>query len=137
MRIFAKKIIAGCEGRGDAGDVYLTRWILFECWAFAIYLHRFHRSDADELHDHPWAYASLILREGYWEETEVGPGIRVRSWYGPGRLLFRPAVHAHRVVLAGSHAWTLVVRSGYQRMWGFFTSEGWLEWREYFKRKGC
>lgn len=55
------KIIYGCESRGDGGSPYLTRWTLRETTLGSLYLHHFHRSDADENHDHPWPFVSLIL----------------------------------------------------------------------------
>lgn len=64
-----KKIIYGCEARGDAQSPYLSRWTLLDLPFGALYLHRFHRSDADEMHDHPWSFWSLILWRGYVEET--------------------------------------------------------------------
>ncbi len=156
-----KKIIYGCDSRGDADSPYLTRWTLLSCKLFAVYLHQFHRSDSPEHHDHPWAFASLILWRGYFEETPCkccdGTGLvahprgvghfrcpvckiwgtrHKRVW--PGMILFRRATHRHRVVLVDEKpAWTLVVRGPYVRMWGFFTSQGWQDFKSYFKERGC
>ena len=133
-----KKIITGCDSRGDGDSPYLTRWTLLdvrrkkagvEQSVFAIYLHEFHRSDHDEMHDHPWWFVSLILWRGYVEETPCREcedqgtwGFRERirdrvEYFGglpcafcgatgrrrkrvrPGMLLFRPASHVHRVEL--------------------------------------
>lgn len=69
FKFMAKKIIFGCEARGDAQSPYLIRWTLIETPLGAIYLHKFIRSDSPEHHDHPWAFASLILWRGYIEET--------------------------------------------------------------------
>lgn len=128
-----KKVIYGCEGRGDGDRPYLTRWTLLVTPWGRLYLHLFHRSDADDLHDHPWAFASLILWCGYIEETPQG---RRRKW--PGMVLFRPATWVHRVELVGGKpALSLVWVCGYVREWGFFTSEGRIHWRDYFKKMGC
>lgn len=124
MKLLSKRTIKGCDARGDGDSPYLTRWTLLECRWFAIYLHKFHRSDADEHHDHPWAFCSLILWRGYLEETACtkcgGTGWEVfytspperdtcpacdginrirtkRAW--PGMVLFRRAKHRHRVQL--------------------------------------
>ena len=53
-------------------EPYLERYYLFlkdrgEHFPFNIFLHKFLKSDIDDLHDHPWPYATLILRGGYWE----------------------------------------------------------------------
>jgi len=69
MRLLTKKVIMGCDSRGDGESPYLTRICLIETRFGAAYIHKFHRSDADEHHDHPWAFASLILWRGYEEET--------------------------------------------------------------------
>lgn len=69
MKLIGKKIIFGCDSRGDGQSPYLIRWTLLSCKLGAIYLHKFLRSDSDEHHDHPWAFVSLILWRGYLEET--------------------------------------------------------------------
>lgn len=146
-----RKVIYGCEARGDGDSAYLTRWELFACRWGAVYVHKFHRSDAADLHDHPWAFVSLILWRGYVEETQAFPSravprsafearvraiTRRRKW--PGMLLFRRARHAHRVELVdGKPAWSLMIRGPYVREWGFFTPGGWQQWRAYFTEKGC
>lgn len=68
-----KKIIYGCEERGDAHKPYLTRYTLIDTKHFQLCLHVFHRSDADDHHDHPWNFISLILWRGYFEETPEWP----------------------------------------------------------------
>lgn len=131
--MFAKKIIYGCEERGDANEPYLTRYTLLSRKSFHICLHVFHRSDAEDLHDHPWDFVSLILLRGYIEQTPSG---RKRVW--PGMLLFRKATHQHRVELVrGEKAITLVVMGKRIREWGFFTKAGFVKWKRYFIQKGC
>jgi hypothetical protein len=149
--IVAKQIIYGCESRGDGNSPYMTRYAFPRLGPIRVCLHVFHRSDADELHDHPWPFASLILWRGYVEvtpcvvcgtrESERSEGIccarqRKRMW--PGMLLFRKASHAHRVeLIQGKKAVTLVFMGTRRREWGFFTSKGWKQWQAYFKEKGC
>lgn len=133
MKLPSRKIIYGCESRGDADSPYLTRWTLLDTRWGRVYLHVFHRSDADELHDHPWSFVSLILWRGYVEETPRG---RFRRW--PGSLAYRPASWRHRVdLIGGKPAVTLVVTGAPVRQWGFWTARGWQHWREYFAEKGC
>ena len=61
---------------------YLERYYLFlkdrDTFPFNIFLHKFIKSDPDDLHDHPWNYRTLILLGGYWEYTEKG-----KFWRGP------------------------------------------------------
>jgi hypothetical protein len=74
MKLFRKrKIIYGCAARGDQKSAYLTRWELLSSDFFAIYLHRFERSDdRSSLHDHPWNFITIPLRYGYNDCTYNG-----------------------------------------------------------------
>jgi hypothetical protein len=132
---------------------YLTRWTLsgkrFEGLGRALFLHHFHRSDADEMHDHPWPFTSVILAGGYYEVTPArgwanGVGPTQRRWYGPGRVITRPAKWIHRVEIpAGRDAWTLIIRGRKERGWGFWCPVvGYLPWREHLANaertgRGC
>lgn len=119
--------------RGDA-QPYLTRLIVFRCPWFALYLHWFEGSDDLCLHDHPWAFASLILRGGYWETIPNS-----RKWHGPGSLLARPAKWRHRVEIPpGRRALTLLLIGPKQRGWGFWTPKfGFIPWRKYHSAQHC
>lgn len=134
-----KLIIHGCEARGDADQPYLTRWILLKREKWAIYFHKFHRSDAEDLHDHPWSFISIILWRGYNEVTfGASKDERVTKRIYPGQFIFRKATHTHRVVLRGNKpAYTLVIRFKYVRYWGFYIGKHWQDFREYFKNQGC
>lgn len=130
--LIAKRIIYGCESRGDADSPYLTRYA-FPRIGGRMAVHVFHRSDFDVHHDHPFGFVSIILWRGYVEETPEG---RARKY--PGMILFRRATHRHRVELIdGKRAITFVVFGPRWREWGFFTSDGWVQWQEYFRDKGC
>lgn len=126
---------------GRAGDVYLTRWVL---WGQRygpggkLFLHRFHRSDSDAaLHDHPWGFWSLILWGGYWEHRPAGGG-SARRWYGPLSLLMRAAEWRHRVELrpgGGGGTWTLIWTGEKVRSWGFHCEGGFVHWTEFVRRE--
>lgn len=115
---------------------YLTRWTLLGRLKSAggtgprLLLHLFHRGDVEPyFHDHPWPFVSVILAGGYWEHTAAG-----RRWYGPLRVLVRPALWRHRVELPpGRKCWTLVLAGWRCRPWGFICPEGkgWIHWREH------
>lgn len=135
---------------GDGrGDIFFTRYDLFKCRWFSVYLHRFYRSDTDRcFHDHPWPYITIILRGGYWEEIPAGwynaeiPGLaeggpvawrpsgRMRIWRPPGYIGRHPANWAHRIVLDSSRPrpWSLVFVGRKRRAWGFWTRDGWNPW---------
>ena len=132
---------------------YLTRWTLlgqrFVGSNSAVFLHRFHRSDADEMHNHPWPFVSIILAGGYWEKTPAlgwrnGDGPTKLRWYGPGCVLRRSAKWIHSVLIPeGREAWTLVIRGPKEQSWGFFCPRvGYRPWRDHLAAslatgKGC
>lgn len=145
-----KKIIT----RGD-GEVYLIRYTIFTFFTlFSIKLHKIILSDDACLHDHPWAFISLILRRGYIEEhygvpmkiiKEYGGDVTsvelkdyiVSKRYRAGSLLYRPANYTHRLIILGKPAWTLVFTFKKIRRWGFWTRLGWVHWRLYKQDNSC
>ena len=138
MKMFhSKKVIYGCETRGDAHLPYLTRYTLIETKNWQLCLHVFHRSDwTDDLHDHPWNFVSLLIWRGYIEETPF----EGKERYYPGAILYRSADHIHRVELINKKkSITLVWMGKRRREWGFwrFTGKyGWFtKWQEYFIKK--
>lgn len=55
-----------------AGEPYLTRWHLFKCKWFRVFLHQIHRPDKDRhLHNHPWPWASGIILTGGYDEVRT------------------------------------------------------------------
>lgn len=95
-------------------------------------IHEILRSDNDRhLHDHPWDYTTIILRNGYFED-HYKDGELVRSgFYGPGTVLQRKAGDAHRLVLPYGPVWTLFIMGPWQQVWGFLTPGGKIPWSEY------
>lgn len=129
---------------------YLTRWVVCSTRddknpnsvdRGKLILHRFQDSDADEPHNHPWNFVSLILSGGYWERTpargwENGKGPTREAWYAPGRVLARGADHVHSVRLRpGVDCWTLVYlgpKIPNRPSWGFFCEQlGFVPWRKH------
>lgn len=140
MKFFEKKTISGCEARGDADSPYLTRYTLLGCRWFQLCIHVFHRSDNDEMHDHPWDFWTLLLKGGYMERVfTTRPHATQLLKHRPGALLYRPAEHAHQVVLyPGKQATTLVLMFKRRREWGFFTKKGaYVKWLDYFNLNRC
>lgn len=54
---------------GTAGpdDVYLIRYYLIKSRFVNVFIHQFLRSDRDDLHDHPWNFATYLVRGAYTE----------------------------------------------------------------------
>lgn len=123
VQLFETKYIGG------KADPLLVRRILFSVPFFGIYLHKFCRSDYDRaLHDHPWSFISIILKNGYDEETDIG-----LLHHRPGAVLLRPAEWRHRVIIndPSKPSWNLILKGPRVRRWGFWTEKGWCWWRKY------
>jgi hypothetical protein len=125
-------------------EPYLERYYLFlkdrKSFPFNIFLHKFLKSDPDDVHDHPWGYFTLILRGGYYEWVgkfnSAGEKIgEIRYWRGPGHFRFCGARTYHRIELDPSvTCWTLFCPGTKVRDWGFWTKDrGWVQWEQYLK----
>ena len=98
---------------------------------FNVFLHKFLKGDLDDLHDHPWPYATLILKGGYWETTPEG-----RFWRGRGHFRICKATSYHRVELEpGVDCWTLFMPGPKQRDWGFDVDGEWIQHERYLREK--
>ena len=127
-------------GAGCGPVSFLRRplaWLLQQ-FGIAIRVHHILRSDdARAFHDHPWWYATCILRGGYREviptfKSGVYSG-NVRRGHGAGRVLFRRAESWHRLELEpGETAWTLFITGSYRNAWGFLVQPNFkMPWRDY------
>lgn len=137
VSIAADNMVATLEDRLTTigtGDVALSdRLIVKRGTDSCVYVHRWNRSDPDDLHDHPWNNVSLVLTVGYWEEVEEN-GARVTYWRPPGSVIFRKAEDRHRVILDNANPLkpvSLFITSVERREWGFHTAEGFIVGREY------
>jgi hypothetical protein len=126
-------------------EPYLERYYLFlkerAKFPFNIFLHKFLKSDPDDLHDHPWPYATLILKGGYYEwiplfdskGTIIG---ETRHWRGPGHFRICRSNSYHRIELKeGVTAWTLFMPGPKQRDWGFVKNNQWIQWENYLQQR--
>lgn len=102
------------------------RWQRILFGPIAARIHHILRSDDDRaFHSHPWDYATLILRGGYWEIKPIfdAGGFykgETRKWYGAGSIRFAKSRTLHRLeVPEGMSAWTLFVTFRYKHNWGF------------------
>lgn len=113
------------------GSPYLTRWYLWPegprdtendenhpDLPFAVFLHKFHRGDADrDQHNHPWDLSvAIVLAGGYREER--GDETRVVR---PGTVNVIRADDFHRVDLLNPAmgSWSLFVAGRKTNGWGF------------------
>ena len=138
-----------------AGDPYLTRVLLSrvlglrDLLGLGVYLHRFHRPDADRWpHSHPWTWGfSIILRGSYDEErVEYVPTGRVGNLIGLKVLMTTRRVRFlnfltrddyHSVTKLHGDVSTLFVTG--PRLpddeWGFLVDGEHVPWRDYFKQR--
>jgi len=126
-------------------EPYLERYYLFlkdrERFPFNIFLHKFLKSDPDDVHDHPWPYATIILKGGYWEwiphfDTVGRKTGEYQVWRGPGHFRISKANSFHRIELDPDiTAWTLFMPGPKQRDWGFLVQNKWIQWEQYLKQR--
>ena len=108
----------------DSDVPYLVRYYVFlkdrKNFPFNITLHKVLVSDEPVLHDHPWSYATFIIKGGYWENTPDG-----RFWRGPGHFRYRKANDTHWLELDkdadGNEipCWSLFYMGKKSKDWGF------------------
>ena len=126
-------------------EPYLERYYLFlrerNRFPFNIFLHKFLKSDPDDVHDHPWPYATLVLKGGYWEwiphfDTVGRKTGEYQVWRGPGHFRISKANSFHRIELDPDiTAWTLFMPGPKQRDWGFLVKNKWIQWEQYLKQR--
>ena len=126
-------------------EPYLERYYLFlkdrSRFPFNVFLHKFLKSDPDDVHDHPWPYATLILKGGYWEwiplfDNEGKKFTEYKVWRGAGKFRTCGATSYHRIELDPDvETWTLFMPGIKQREWGFLTRNGWIQNEEYLQAR--
>lgn len=126
-------------------EPYLERYYLFlkdrKHFPFNVFLHKFLKSDPDDVHDHPWPYTTLILRGGYWEwvpqfNTEGKRIGEIAHWRKPGHFRTCSATSFHRIELDPAvECWTLFMPGPQRREWGFLQRGQWIHNSEYLEEK--
>ena len=129
----------------QSDEPYLERYYLFlkdrNWFPFNIFLHKFLKGDPDDVHDHPWPYATLILKGGYYEwiaecdENNIKIG-ETRHWRGPGHFRICSANSFHRIELKeGITAWTMFMPGPHKREWGFLVNNKWVQHEQYLMER--
>jgi len=126
----------------QCNEPLLTRYYLFlkdrKRFPFNVFLHKFHKGDPGDVHDHPWPYFTLILAGGYYEwvpkfANEIMIG-EIRMWRGPGHFRFCSSTSYHRIELKeGITPWTLFMPGPQRREWGFLVNNKWIHTDEYLE----
>lgn len=126
---------------GTDGDPYLDRLRIIQTPLFGVYLHHIHRPDRDrDPHDHPWAFASLVLAGAYeesvWPDKRDPQGVFVRRRPRfSGARLDRDA--AHIITMVKGPLWTLVLTGPKRSDWGFWRDGHFIPWRKYLEVPGA
>lgn len=119
----------------QCNEPLLTRYYLFlkdrKRFPFNVFLHKFHKGDPGDVHDHPWPYFTLVVAGGYYEYTpnfEYGKMVsEAKHWRRPGHFRFCSAGSYHRIELrAGVTPWTVFVPGPQKREWGFLVKNKWI-----------
>lgn len=107
---------------------------------FGIRVHHIVSSDDRTLHDHPWTFATLILRGGYTEATPLtadGVVLSTRAFRAGAFRIVR-ASHWHYLTLApGQEAWTLFFTARKSQGWGFLVDGIKVPWRTYLDQRAA
>lgn len=131
------------------GQIYLDRWGFAHDRLGGVFLHRMEAPDPGiDLHDHPWAFLSIIVWGGYTEQRALirdAPRFAAISEEWPetctrGLVEHRRLFSARRMRLDECHtithlrrrtSWSLILRGPRVRSWGFYLPDGYMSEREY------
>ena len=129
----------------QSDEPYLERYYLFlkdrDRFPFNVFLHKFLKGDPDDVHDHPWPYATLILKGGYYEwlpqfDSKGNKIAEMCVWRGPGSFRVCRANSYHRIELDPNvTAWTLFMPGPKKRDWGFLVNNKWIQHEQYLKER--
>ena len=129
----------------QCNEPLLTRYYLFlkerKHFPFNIFLHKFHKGDPGDVHNHPWPYFTLILKGGYYEwipqfYDDGTMSCEVRKWRGPGHFRLCSANSYHRIELKeGVIPWTLFMPGPQKQEWGFLVKNKWTHNENYLETR--
>jgi hypothetical protein len=128
-------------------EPYLERYYVFlrdrKWFPFNVFIHRFLKSDPDDVHDHPWPYATLILKGGYYEWIPEfnSKGEKIgerRYWRGPGHCRICRSTSFHRIELKPDvECWTMFMPGPQKREWGFLVNNRWIQHESYLATRAA
>lgn len=147
IRLLARKVYRKGHIYGTDGSLYMERYAIFETKWLSARLHHICQPDMDRhMHDHPWAFVSIVLKGEYEEATplDIEPSFcldgdfewcrfRVRRAWS---IAFRRATRRHQITaVSEGGAWTLFITGPIRQWWGFFTPAGKVHWRDYIEKR--
>lgn len=131
------------------GDIYLDRWGIGHDRIGRVLIHRMQAPDPGiDLHDHPWWFASIILKGGYTELradirdavvfaglADLHPssdrGVPVDRRPGSIRTMRLDECHTITRLRNERSSWSLVIGGPRRRRWGFYMASGFVSDRRY------
>lgn len=128
-----RKVLLTREIISREGVVHFRRYRLLQTKFGGLYVHHILESDRDlDPHDHPWWFASLILKGGYVERRwSDDRDVSTMKLCQPGNLNVSPTTMFHRIALTGP-TWTLVVTGPRTHdRWGYLTHGGFVDHETY------
>lgn len=132
---FIRTIFLVKEIVSKLGEVHFKRYRLLQTPWFAVYIHQILRSDMDkDMHDHPWSFASIILKGSYREAWTAHPYFDETKYaiHSPGDVITHHAEDVHQITVLSPSVWTLVFTSGRSRVWGYRLADGsWIDFKKY------
>lgn len=121
-------------GRGVNDDPFFQRWYLLRKNCIPgienLYLHRFLRSDLEDVHDHPWSNASLVISGQYVERVQTLSGT-ARSTRNAGDIVIRNPEDQHAIIGVQPGTLTLFATGPKVRDWGFWERGEFIPWQRY------
>lgn len=120
------------EIKSKDGVVHFRRWrILYTPW-FKINLHGIYKRDEDKhLHNHPWNFASIVLKGFYVEEKSDGLNLRY-----PGQIAIRKKDVFHKIYsLCSKSVYTLNIMWGKEEVWGYKVDDKFVDHETYRQMK--
>lgn len=92
-----------------------------------LYLHRYVRSDDEDMHCHPWPNATLLIAGWIRERRPDGSIVELI----PGDVVLRMAEETHAIIECKPGTVTLFATGRKHREWGFHTPAGFIHHHDY------
>jgi hypothetical protein len=123
------------EIKNRSGILHFRRWKIFKFKYCALYFHGiYHKDEEKHLHNHPWNYASLILKGGIYEIYQKDINSRECFHYvGPLSFIKRKAswFHKLRILKDDKPVYTLFFTWGKEKDWGYNVSGMFVNHQKY------
>lgn len=114
-------------------QTYLERWGIEDDRFGGVFVHHLTAADpGKDPHDHPWVFASIVVR-GSYVEARSSMRTDVERWQKRERWSIRKMRldEMHRIVHVNGDCWTVVVHGPRVRNWGYRVVGKWISHDRY------